>query len=154
MNEFMQAAIDEAVAGIDGNEGGPFGAVVVRNGVIVGRGHNRVVTTNDPTAHAEVNAIREAASFLSRYDLSDCEIYTTCEPCPMCYGAIHWARIGTIHRGATKEDAAAIGFNDLDIYEDLARQPDDREIIMDEVDREACLSVFRRWHTKDDRVLY
>ncbi len=150
----MQAAIDEAVAGIDGNEGGPFGAVVVRNGVIVGRGHNRVVTTNDPTAHAEVNAIREAASFLSRYDLSDCEIYTTCEPCPMCYGAIHWARIGTIHRGATKEDAAAIGFNDLDIYEDLARQPDDREIIMDEVDREACLSVFRRWHTKDDRVLY
>ena len=150
----MQAAIDEAVAGIDGNEGGPFGAVVVRNGVILGRGHNRVITTNDPTAHAEVNAIREAASFLNRYDLSDCEIYTTCEPCPMCYGAIHWARIGTIHRGATKEDAAAIGFNDLDIYEDIAKAPAEREIIMDEVDREACLSVFRRWHAKDDRVLY
>ncbi len=150
----MQSAIEEAVAGIHGNDGGPFGAVVVRNGVIVGRGHNRVVATNDPTAHAEVNAIREAAAFLSRYDLSDCEIYTTCEPCPMCYGAIHWARIGTIHRGATKEDAAAIGFNDLKIYQDIAQPPEDREIIMDEVDREECLEVFRQWESQEDRILY
>ncbi|NBC30597.1 MAG: nucleoside deaminase [Spirochaetes bacterium] len=136
------------------DEGGPFGAVVVRNGVIVGSGHNSVVAGNDPTAHAEMNAIREAAAFLSRYDLSDCEIFTTCEPCPMCYGAIHWARIGTVHRGAGKEDAAELGFDDLEIYADIARAPEEREIIMDVVDRDACLQVFQRWNEKDDRVLY
>jgi guanine deaminase len=154
MNEFMQTAIEEATRGVEQNEGGPFGAVVVRNGVVVGTGHNRVIATNDPTAHAEINAIREAAAFLGRYDLSDCEIFTTCEPCPMCYGAIHWARIGTIHRGAGKEDAASLGFNDVDIYTDIARDPEDREIIMDVVDRDACLQVFNLWNEKEDRVLY
>jgi guanine deaminase len=154
MNEFMQTAIEEATHGVEQNEGGPFGAVVVRNGVVVGTGHNRVIATNDPTAHAEMNAIREAAAFLGRYDLSDCEIFTTCEPCPMCYGAIHWARIGTIHRGASKEDAADLGFNDVDIYTDIARDPEDREIIMDVVDRDACLQVFTLWNEKEDRVLY
>lgn len=154
MNEFMQTAIEEATRGVEQNEGGPFGAVVVRNGVVVGTGHNSVIASNDPTAHAEVNAIREAAAFLGRYDLSDCEIFTTCEPCPMCYGAIHWARIGTIHRGAGKEDAAALGFNDVDIYAEISRDPEDREIIMDVVDRDACLQVFKLWNEKDDRVLY
>jgi guanine deaminase len=154
MDEFMSAAIDEATRGVEGQEGGPFGAVIVRHGVIIGRGHNRVLATNDPTAHAEVNAIREAAAFLKSYDLSECEIYTTCEPCPMCYGAIHWSRIGVIHRGATKEDAAAIGFDDLDIYADIAKAPEEREIIMDEVEREACLQVFRGWQQRDDRVIY
>ena len=122
--------------------------------MIVGRGHNRVIASNDPTAHAEVNAIREAAAFLKNYDLSECEIYTTCEPCPMCYGAVHWSRIGVIHRGATKEDAAGIGFDDLDIYREVALPPDEREIIMDEVEREACLAVFRDWEAREDRVIY
>lgn len=154
MNEYMEIAIAEARRGVESGEGGPFGAVIVRNGVVVGRGHNRVVVTHDPTAHAEINAIREASSFLGRYDLSDCEIYTTCEPCPMCYGAISWARIGTIHQGARKEDAAQIGFDDQEMYADMERPLEERNIIIREVDREACLAVFHDWESRDDRVLY
>lgn len=154
MNEYMEVAIAEARRGVELGEGGPFGAVIVRNGVVVGRGHNRVVVSHDPTAHAEINAIREASSFLGRYDLSDCEIYTTCEPCPMCYGAIYWAKIGTIQQGARKEDAAEIGFDDLEMYADMERPLEERNIIIRELDREACLAVFRDWRSRDDRVLY
>jgi guanine deaminase len=154
MNRFMQAAIEEAQRGVERADGGPFGAVIVHGGEIVARGHNTVVDTHDPTAHAEVNAIRQASSRLGRFDLSDCEIYTTCEPCPMCYAAIYWARIPKIYRGATKEDAAEIGFDDKEIYDDLARGSGARDIPVIEVDREACLEPFRHWLSRSDRVPY
>jgi guanine deaminase len=154
MNPFMQAAIEEARAAVNNGQGGPFGAVVVKDGRVISRGHNTVVATNDPTAHAEVNAIREAAQKLGRFDLSDCEIYTTCEPCPMCYAAVYWSRIPRIYRGATKDDASTIGFDDKAIYEDLARPVSQRDIPLIEVDREACLEPFRLWESKEDRVPY
>ncbi len=154
MNQFIQAAIDEARHAVDTAQGGPFGAVVVRAGHIVGRGHNTVVDSKDPTAHAEMNAIREASRVLGRFDLSDCELYTTCEPCPMCYAAAYWARIPRIYRGATMDDAAAIGFDDKAMYEDLARSAEDRDIPLIELDREACLEPFRYWESKPDRVPY
>jgi len=154
MNPFMQAAVEEARRAVDTSEGGPFGAVIVRDGHIIARGHNTVVDTHDPTAHAEVNAIREASRILGRFDLSDCEIYTTCEPCPMCYAAVYWARIPKIYRGATKEDAAAIGFDDEAIYADLARPTENRDIPLIEVDREDCLQPFRYWESRPDRVPY
>ncbi len=154
MNRYMQAAVEEAHYGVESREGGPFGAVIVHEGTIVGRGHNTVVTTNDPTAHAEINAIREASKTLGRFDLSDCTIYTTCEPCPMCYSALYWARIPVVYRGATQQDAAAIGFDDKEIYDDLAGAPENRKIPMKEIDREACLEPFRLWQSKPDRVLY
>ncbi len=154
MNRYMKTAVEEARSGVESGEGGPFGAVIVLDGKIVGRGHNRVIATKDPTAHAEVNAIREASKTLGRFDLSDCTIYTTCEPCPMCYAALYWARIPVVYRGATPEDAAAIGFDDKEIYDDLAAAPKDRRIPMLEVDREACLEPFRLWEAKPDRALY
>jgi guanine deaminase len=154
MNQYMSAAIEEAQNGVQSGEGGPFGAVVVHQGKIVGRGHNTVIKTNDPTAHAEINAIRQASQALGRFDLSDCTIYTTCEPCPMCYSAVYWARIPIVYRGATQEDAAAIGFDDQAIYDDLAQPPDKRKIPMEEVDREACLEPFRLWEEKPDKALY
>jgi guanine deaminase len=154
MNAFMQAAVEEARLAVDTGQGGPFGAVIVHDGRIIARGHNTVVNTNDPTAHAEVNAIREASRVLGRFDLSDCDIYTTCEPCPMCYAAVYWARIPRIHRGATKDDAARIGFDDRAIYDDLARPVEERDIPLIEVDREACLEPFRHWEQKPDRIPY
>ena len=154
MNPFMEAAIVEARAAVERTEGGPFGAVVVQGNRIVGRGHNTVVAAHDPTAHAEINAIRDASAFLGRFELSDCELYTTCEPCPMCYAAIYWARITVIYRGATKEDAAAVGFDDQAAYEDIARPASEREIAQIEVDREACLEPFHYWQSNPDRVPY
>ncbi|MFO8063978.1 MAG: nucleoside deaminase [Spirochaetia bacterium] len=154
MNRFMEAAIAEAQTAVTHGQGGPFGAVIVHEGRIVGRGHNTVVAANDPTAHAEINAIREASTFLGRFELSDCEIYTTCEPCPMCYGAVYWARISTIYRGATAEDAAAFGFDDEAVYEDIVRRPSERKIAQIEVDRQACLEPFTYWKSKPDRVPY
>jgi guanine deaminase len=150
----MQQAVEEAVRGVDAGEGGPFGAVIVHDGRIVAQDHNRVVSTKDPTAHAEVNAIRKAARVLDRFDLSDCELYTSSEPCPMCLGAIYWARISRVYRGASKEDAASIGFDDMHMYEDIAKPPEERDTVILELDRQACLEVFRRWKAKSDRVLY
>ncbi len=150
----MKAAVEEARSGVESGEGGPFGAVIVLDEKIVGRGHNTVIATKDPTAHAEINAIREASKTLGRFDLSDCTIYTTCEPCPMCYSALYWARIPIVYRGATQEDAAAIGFDDKKMYDDLAKAPENRKIPMEEVDREACLEPFRLWEAKPDRALY
>ncbi len=154
MDSFMRIAIEEARYGVESRQGGPFGAVVVHEGRVVGRGHNTVITTNDPTAHAEINAIREAATSLGRFNLSDCTLYTTCEPCPMCYAAIYWARIATVYRGATQKDAEKIGFDDKAIYEDLAAAPGDRKISMHEVDREACLGPFRLWESLPDHATY
>merc|ERR1711939_792101 len=120
----MDMAVEEAVEGITKGEGGPFGACVVCDGKVVARAHNMVLQTNDPTAHAEVTAIRKACARLGRFDLSDCILYTSCEPCPMCYGAIHWAKIPRCIFSATAEDAAKAGFDDKFIYESIRKETD------------------------------
>lgn len=151
---FMDIALEEAALGVKNGDGGPFGAVVVKDGVVVAKAHNRVVADNDPTAHAEVEAIRKAGKMLGRFDLSDCELYTTCEPCPMCYAAIQWAGIKKVYYGCTRYDAAKIGFDDAKIYDvikgtNLADAPE-----MVEFCREEALAVFNVWDTKKDKVLY
>lgn len=154
MDDYMKAAIDEAFIGISKKDGGPFGAVVIRNGKIIARGHNKVVMTHDPTAHAEIVAIREAAKLLERFDLSDCELFTTCEPCPMCYSAIHWARIGRVVYGATRVDAANIGFDDNLLYELLSGNLEDNQLILEQKFRNECLDVFEAYEKDLDRTPY
>jgi guanine deaminase len=155
-SEFMKAALREARRGILANEGGPFGAVIVKGSKIISRAHNSVVQTNDPTAHAEILAIRKAASKLKRFNLSDCAIYTSCEPCPMCLAAIHWARIPVIYFGCTRADAAQIGFDDEFFYRALQGQTTKAEqrVRSIQVGRKACLKLFRDWSQKPDRILY
>jgi len=150
----MQEAADLAVHNVTSGSGGPFGAVIVREGVIVARGVNRVTATNDPTAHAEVTAIREAARALGTFDLSDCEIYTSCEPCPMCLGAIYWARLKKVWYGCTQADAAAIGFDDQFIYEELDRPRHERALPMEPLEREYALAAFRTWTDSQDKIPY
>lgn len=151
--EFMQEAIRLASENID-NQGGPFGAVIVRQGKIVGRGCNRVTANNDPTAHAEVMAIRDAAQQLGTFDLSDCEIYTSCEPCPMCLGAIYWARLQYIYYGNTQADADAIGFGDQFIYRQLALPIGQRAIGEQQCMRAEALRTFDKWRNKSDKTPY
>src|SRR5512145_2975201 len=127
--DHLRAAIDLGREGMRSGAGGPFGAVVVRDGAVVGRGFNQVLKTNDPSAHAEVVAIRDATSRLGRFSLHDCELYASCEPCPMCLGAIHWARVPRLIYGATREDAAAAGFSDADFYRELALPQDKRVLV-------------------------
>ena len=148
----MKVANEEAFHGMKNNEGGPFGAVIIKDGVILTQGHNEVLKTNDPTAHAEVVAIRKAAALLERFDLSDCEIYASCEPCPMCLSAIYWSRIKKVYFGCTKKDAAAIGFDDNAIYEFIKEPTDALELVP--VDREECLKSFEHWLEKIDKVGY
>jgi len=154
MDDFMKIAIDESKIGISTKEGGPFGAVIIYNGNVIARGHNRVVSSKDPTAHAEIVAIREACKTLNRFDLSDCTLYTTCEPCPMCYGAIHWARIPTVVYGATRQDAADIGFDDNLLYELLAGKLTDTQLTLKQIDREACMEVFEIYRNDENRTPY
>jgi tRNA(Arg) A34 adenosine deaminase TadA len=149
----MSAALELALASIEAG-GGPFGAVVVRDGRIVGRGANRVVPAKDPTAHAEVEAIRAAALALGTHDLMACEIFTSCEPCPMCLGAIHWARLARIHFACHRADAAAAGFDDQVFHEALRRPAEERAIPMLADGREQGLAVFRAWLAKTDRRIY
>lgn len=149
----MRRAIELSRASIEAG-GGPFGAVIVRGSQIVGEGTNRVTTANDPTAHAEVLAIRNAAQHLSTYDLSGCRLYSSCEPCPMCFGAILWARLDKVYFANTREDAAAIGFDDAAFYLELARSPGDREFQMEELLRDEALEVFRNWLTVEHRQMY
>lgn len=151
---FMRAAIAEARRGVRRGDGGPFGAVIVRNGEIVGRGHNRVVGTKDPTAHAEITALRQASRRLGRFHLADCEIFTTCEPCPMCRAALSWARIRRRTEGCTAEDAARIGFADAAIAAELRRPRRRRSPADGTFMRDECLAVFKMWRTKRDRVRY
>ncbi|HVU33426.1 MAG TPA: nucleoside deaminase [Opitutaceae bacterium] len=148
----MRAAIAEAAAGMRGNEGGPFGCVVVRRGAIVARGRNGVTSTNDPTAHAEVTAIRAACRALGTFVLDDCELYTSCEPCPMCLAAIYWARIPRVFYGNSRADAAAIGFDDDLIYREIARPPAERTIAMKQVLPEEARKTFQGWQAKPDRT--
>lgn len=151
----MKIANEEAVQGSRHNEGGPFGAVITLNGTIIAQGHNEVLKTNDPTAHAEMVTIRKAAATLGRFDLSGCEIHSSCEPCPMCLSAIYWSRISTVYYGCTKEDAATIGFDDNAIYEYI-KQPEQhqKELRMIPLDREECLLSFEEWQARQDKMMY
>ena len=150
----MRAAIRLAEDGVRAGRGGPFGCVVVRRGEIVGRGINRVTSTNDPTAHAEVTAIREACAKLKTFQLADCELYTSCEPCPMCLAAIYWARIPVVFYGNTRRDAAAIGFDDDFIYQQMPLPPEQRAIRMQPLLRTEAQTAFREWAAKPDKVRY
>jgi tRNA(Arg) A34 adenosine deaminase TadA len=151
---FMRKAIDLAIGNVRGGKGGPFGALVVKDGEIIATGTNQVTSTFDPTAHAEVVAIREACRILTSFQLEGCEIYTSCEPCPMCLGAIYWARPARVYFGATHDDAARIGFDDSFIYQQLAVAADRREVPMIQMMREASLAAFEEWERKADRVPY
>ncbi len=152
--EFMRAAIRLAQKGIEENAGGPFGAVVVKDGEIIGEGWNQVTSTNDPTAHAEVTAIRMACQNLDSFQLEDCILYTSCEPCPMCLGAIYWARPKKMFYACTREDAAKIGFDDDFIYEEIGREVEDRRIETVNFMREDALEVFTNWENKADKIEY
>ena len=152
--KFMREAISLAEAGMRSGRGGPFGCVVVRRGEVIGRGHNRVTSTNDPTAHAEVVAIRDACANLETFQLPDCELYTSCEPCPMCLAAIYWARIPTVFYGNTRADAAAIGFDDDFIYQQVPLPPAQRAIGMQPLLREEAQAAFIAWTAKTDKVKY
>lgn len=150
---FMERAIELAEESVR-NGGGPFGCVVVRDGRIVAEGTNRVTATNDPTAHAEVVAIREACRVLDRFQLDGCELYTSCEPCPMCMGAIYWARPTRVYFAATAEDAARAGFDDSFIFDELRRPLPDRRIEFVPLMREEAQAPFRLWQAKPDKVAY
>ncbi len=150
----MLAAVREARRGMTRGEGGPFGAVVVLQGRIVARAHNRVIASHDPTAHAEVLAIRRAARRLSRFDLSDCVLYTTCEPCPMCLAAAYWAKIRRLYYGCTRADAARIRFDDRYIYRVIEGRVKLPRLKAYPLERSACLALFRTWERKTDKVRY
>ena len=152
--KFMLRAIELARLGVETNAGGPFGCVVVKNGEIVGEGNNRVTSTNDPTAHAEVIAIREACKSLNTFQLDGCMIYTSCEPCPMCIGAIYWARPAKVFYACTRDDAAKIGFDDDFIYEELEKSNAEREMKLQNFMREEALEVFENWSAKPDKIEY
>ena len=150
----MRRAIVLAQNGIDSNAGGPFGAVVVKDDKIIAEGCNRVTSTNDPTAHAEVVAIRNACRKLNSFQLDDCSIYTSCEPCPMCLGAIYWARPKQVFFAATRRDAAIIGFDDQFIYEEIAKDFDGRQLKIVNLMRDEALIVFQNWANKPDKTEY
>lgn len=150
----MREAIRISIARMRANCGGPFGAVVVRNGKIVGRGWNSVTSTNDPTAHAEVTAIRDACRRLKTFRLDDCELYTSCEPCPMCLSAVYWARLKGVYYGNTRKDAARIHFDDDFIYREVARPVSRRKIPMKPLLRSEALAAFVEWKTKANKTPY
>lgn len=151
--EFMRKVIELSVENVK-NGGGPFGAVIVKGDEIVATGVNRVTAHNDPTAHAEVSAIREACRRLGTFDLSGCEIYTSCEPCPMCLGAIYWAHLDKIYYGNNKDDAADIGFDDSFIYEELALPRQNRKKAMEELLPEEAIAAFDLWRNTADKTEY
>jgi tRNA(Arg) A34 adenosine deaminase TadA len=152
--KFMMEAIALSRTGSQNGEGGPFGCVIVKDDVIVGSGNNKVTSTNDPTAHAEVVAIRDACKNLGTFQLDECEVYTSCEPCPMCLGAIYWARPKVIYYANNREDAAAIGFDDSMIYDETSLALDKRRLPIISVGREKALQVFEEWKNKEGRVNY
>ncbi len=143
-----------AIANVEAGLGGPFAAVVVKNGAVIARGTNRVTTTNDPTAHAEVVAIRAACAALTTFELKGCEIYTTCEPCPMCLGAIYWAHLDAVKFGSTRDDAAAAGFDDSLIYDEIAVTFNRRKIPMEACMRDEAQAVFAAWTAYASRIHY
>ncbi len=152
--EFMAEAIRLAKENLKTGNGGPFGAVVVKNGIIVGKAGNSVTSTNDPTAHAEVNAIRDACKNLNTFQLDDCEIYTSCEPCPMCLGAIYWARPKAVYYACTKTDAANAGFDDSFIYEEINIPMNNRKIPALQMMQSEAQKVFEEWIKLDGKIEY
>ena len=153
-NPFMARAIQLAIENVQAGKGGPFAAVVVRQGSIIAAGVNLVTSTNDPTAHAEIVAIRQACRILSSFQLSGCEIYASSEPCPMCMGAIYWARLARVFCAATRQDAAAAGFDDAHISEQLQRPVSRRIIPMRQMMREEALAAFQAWDQRPDKIRY
>jgi len=153
-NPFMARAIQLSIDNVLRGRGGPFGAVVVKGSVIIGEGLNQVTSTNDPTAHAEVLAIRDSCKKLGVFDLEGCEIYTSCEPCPMCLGAIYWARLSRVYFANTAADASNSGFNDSLIYREISQPHSLRKIPMIQLMREEALAAFRAWKDKPDKVEY
>jgi tRNA(Arg) A34 adenosine deaminase TadA len=151
---FMQLAIDLAASNLKSGKGGPFGAVVVKNGKIVGKGANQVTSTNDPTAHAEVVAIRDACKNLKSFQLEDCEIYASCEPCPMCLGAIYWSRAKNLFYAASREDAAQAGFDDSYIYQQVPLNPEKRDLKSLQLMRSQAIQVFNKWIESDQKIPY
>ena len=152
--KFMRVAIHLAEKGMNKNAGGPFGAIVVKDGKIISKGYNKVTSKNDPTAHAEVVAIRKACKKLGTFQLDDCTIYTSCEPCPMCLGAIYWARPKQVFYASNKTDAAGIGFDDDFIYKELEVPLDNRSIPFKQVLRDEAIPVFKKWADKNDKMDY
>ncbi len=152
--QFMEVAIALSQEGMNKNEGGPFGCIIVKDDKIVGRGNNKVSSTNDPTAHAEVTAIRDACKNLSNFQLTDCEVYTSCEPCPMCLGALYWARPKVVYFANNRQDAADIGFDDSMIYEEMNVSIPDRKIPILPLGRKNAIKVFEEWKEKGDKTLY
>jgi guanine deaminase len=153
-NDFLQLAIQLATENVRSGVGGPFGAVVVRNGEVVSTGVNRVTADNDPTAHAEVNAIREACKAMGTFQLPGCVLYTSCEPCPMCLGAIYWVRLDKVVYGNTCHDAAEAGFDDHFIYEELSVPPGQRKLPMVRLLRELAIENFRAWQEHQSKIVY
>lgn len=151
---YMEKAIKIALQNVITNQGGPFGAIVVKEGKIIGIGQNEVTTTKDPTAHAEVQAIRNACHYLNDFQLIDCDIYTSCEPCPMCIGAIYWARPKAVYYACTKEEAAKIGFDDQFIYEQLSLPVDQRKITMKQIFPNQSDLPFKTWENSNNKVDY
>ena len=157
MNKYMELAKDLSDENLDTEVGGPFGACIVKNGRIIGKGSNHVISDNDPTAHAEIVAIRDACKNINSYDLSDCELYTSCYPCPMCLSAIIWANIKKVYYGNTKEDAASIGFRDDFIYNYIKNidNSNNNDLLEFEcMDREKTIEIFNKFVKKDDKTIY
>lgn len=152
-NQFLEKAIEISLESIY-RGGGPFGACVVRNNEIISLDHNTVIIDNDPTAHAEINAIRAAAKKLGKFDLSDCEIYSSTEPCPMCLSAIYWAKIPSVYFATTRKDAEEIGFSDNWIYEEIPKSIDERKIKMIQLDKSKSLEVFEVWKNFENKIVY
>ena len=152
-NKFMSRAIELSIESVN-NGTGPFGAVIVKNEKIIAEGSNKVTSTNDPTAHGEIVAIREACKQLNNFSLSGCELYSSCEPCPLCLSAIYWARINKIYYANTREDARKIDFDDSFIYSEIKKNIDERKITMTQMMRDEALKAFELWNKKTDKVKY
>ncbi|GAB3817257.1 nucleoside deaminase [Pontibacter rugosus] len=153
-NRFMREALQLSEEKMLEGFGGPFGAVVVRQGNVIARGYNNVLASQDPTAHAEVDALRKAAQVLKTHDLSDCELYTSCEPCPMCLGAIYWARIKKVYYGNTHLDAARVGFDDSFIYEEMKKPHEERQIPMEQILPGEAAKAFEIWEQLENKKMY
>ncbi len=151
---FLKRAIQLAEEGMDKGDGGPFGAVIVKDGEIIAEASNNVTSFNDPTAHAEVVAIRKACEELKSFQLEGCILYTSCEPCPMCLGAIYWARPEKVYYALNRQDAAKIGFDDQFVYDEIGREMNERKIPFINMMREEGLPVFQKWEAKEDRIDY
>jgi guanine deaminase len=152
--QYLRLALEEGVRGVRTNRGGPFGAVVVQGDRVIAAACNEVTSRNDPTAHAEVQAIRAACEALGTFQLSDCDVYASCEPCPMCLGALYWARPRAVYFAASRQDAATAGFDDADIYSELAKPPDQRRLVMQRIPLDVAMRPFDAWRALPARVRY